>query len=136
MNSYYDLCILECREAIIEKEDLKELWYDTHYYPMNPESDEWMKYEFEDALDILNPPEELLHSLATEEVVKLMMDYPYLWLLTAFNEVNDFFDFLENNCDIYNELISRNDGVSCLVKEYQKTDFDEFFWNTWGCDMV
>lgn len=74
-------------------EDLKELWYETYYYPMNPESDEWMKYGLEDTLDILNPPEELLHSFSTEELAELMMDYPYLWVLTSyeFDKMDTFF---------------------------------------------
>lgn len=92
---------------------------------MNPESDEWMKYGLEDTLDILNPPEELLHSFSTEELAELMMDYPYLWVLTSyeFDKMDTFFCYLDN-CDIYNELMSRDDGVSCLLKEYQKSDFN------------
>lgn len=109
-------------------EDLRELWSETRYYPITPESDEWAEYGLWEALEILNPPEELLRSFSTEELAHLMMEYPYLWLLTAFDETDDFFEFLENNCDIYNELMSRDDGVLCLAKEYQNLEYDVLQW--------
>lgn len=109
-------------------EDLRELWYETRYYPITSESDEWIEYGLWETLEILNPPEELLHSFSTEELAHLMMEYPYLWLLTAFDETDDFFEFLGKNCDIYSELMSRNDGVLCLAKEYQNLEYDVLQW--------
>ena len=134
------LCLANSREAkAADVEGLKEVWYETRYYPVNPESDEWMEYGLEDTLDILNPPEELLHSFSTEELAELMMDYPFLWMLTSYeyDKMDYFFDFIEYNCDIYNELMSREDGVSCLLKEYQKSDFNVKLYNedpymVWG----
>lgn len=134
------LCLANSREAkAADVEGLKEVWYETRYYPVNPESDEWMEYGLEDTLDILNPPEELLHSFSTEELAELMMDYPFLWMLTSYeyDKMDYFFDFIEYNCDIYNELMSREDGVSCLLKEYQKSDFNVNLYNedpymVWG----
>ena len=133
------LCFAKSSEAkATSMENLKESWNDTYDYPMNPESYEWMKYGLEDALDILNPPEELLHSFSTEELAKLMMGYPYLWVLTSYeyDKMDCFFGFIEN-CDIYNELMSRDDGVSCLLKEYQNSDFNVNLYNedpymVWG----
>ena len=107
------LCLANSREAkAADVEGLKEVWYETRYYPVNPESDEWMEYGLEDTLDILNPPEELLHSFSTEELTELMMDYPFLWMLTSYeyDKMDYFFDFIEYNCDIYNELMSREIG--------------------------
>lgn len=119
-------CVNSSEVKATDAESLKELWYDTHYYPMNPESGEWMKYGLEEALDILNPPEELLYSFPTEELAKLMMEYPYLWVLTSYeyDKSDYFFDYIKYNCDIYNELMNRDDGVFCLLKEYQKSDFN------------
>lgn len=111
-------------------EDLKKKWYETHYYPINPESDEWFDYGLEEMFDILNPPEDLLHSFSTEELAKLMMDYPYLWVLTSYeyDKMDIFWTYIEN-CAIYNELMSRDDGVLCLLKEYRNSDFDVNVYN-------
>lgn len=106
-------------------EELKSLWYETHNYPMNPDSDEWKKYGLEEAFDILNPPEDLLHSFSTEKLAELMMDNPYLWVLTSYEyeNVDYFFSYIQNS-DIYNELMSRDDGILCLLKEYRNSNFD------------
>lgn len=110
--------------------DLKKMWYETYYYPLNPESDEWFDYGLEEMFDILNPPEDLLHSFSTEELAKLMMDYPYLWVLTSYeyDKMDIFWTYIEN-CNIYNELMRRDDGVLCLLKEYQNSDFDVNLYN-------
>lgn len=137
------MCLAKSSEVkATSVEDLKESWNETHYYPMNLESDQYMKYGLEDALDILNPPEELLHSFSTEELAELMMDYPYLWVLTSYeyDKMDYFFVFIKN-CDIYNELMSRDDGVSCLLKEYQKSDFNVNLYNedpymVWGYNPI
>jgi len=44
---------------------------------------------------------------------------------------------VEANCDIYNELLRREDGIECLLKDYRETDFDAAFYNAdpyvvWG----
>lgn len=126
-------------EIVVKSEDLKKQWYETRYYPINPKSEEWLEYGLEEMLDVLNPPEELLHSFSTEELAKLMMEYPYLWILTSYeyDKLDYFFDFVEANCSVYNELMSREEGIECLLKEYQKSDFDAKLYNedpymVWG----
>lgn len=110
---------------------LKDTWYTTHTFPMNPECKEWMEYSLEENLNILNPPEDLLQSMTSEELAKLMMDYPHLWVLTSyeFQEKNFFWDYLTNNCDIYKELLNREDGIDCLLDEYLLSDFDAEVYN-------
>lgn len=127
--------VLSCFSYGIKAEasctDLKDTWYTTHASPMNPECEEWMEYSLEENLNILNPPEDLLHSMTTEELAKPMMDYPHLWVLTSyeFQEKNFFGDYLTNNCDIYNELLNREDGIECLMDEYLLSDFDVEVYN-------
>lgn len=120
-------------------EEVRTLWNEKRYYPIEPGSDEWNQYGLVELVAILNPPEEVLDSFATEELATLMMEYPYLWLLTSYEYENRdyFFDFVEANCDIYNELLRREDGIECLLKDYRETDFDAAFYNAdpyvvWG----
>lgn len=112
-------------------EIMKEQWYETHDYPISLESRNVNNYGLTETLDILNPPEDLIHTLTTQELAALMMDYPYLWVLGSYdyNERDYFFDFVEENCAIYNELLSREDGIVCLLNEYQNTDFNVRLYN-------
>lgn len=69
--------------------------------------------------------------MTSEELAKLMMDYPHLWVLTSyeFQEKNIFWDYLTNNCDIYIELLNREDGIACLLEEYLLSDFEAEVYN-------
>lgn len=118
-------------------------WYVSRSFPINPDSEDWMKYGLDDILYILNPPEDILHEFSSQELADLMMNYPQLWVLTAYEyeQKNIFWDYLANNCSIYNELLSRKDGVECLLNEYLETDFNAQFYNDnpyviWGYNPI
>lgn len=122
---------------------IKNEWYVSRSFPLTPNSDDWMKYGLDDILDILNPPEEILHDLSSQELAELMMNYPQLWVLTSYEyEQKDiFWDYLSNNCSIYNELLGRKDGIECLLNEYLITDFNAKFYNEnpyviWGYNSI
>lgn len=47
---------------------------------------------------------------------------------------------MEINCDIYKEILNRDDGVEALIHEYSKTDFDAEIYNrnpyiVWGYNL-
>lgn len=115
-------------------EELKEQWYDTHYYPIYQEDNgEWnhaQEYSYLEVLDILNPPPDLLLSMSTEELAELMQEYPQMWqIMTYFGpdvtqDYISFFIFLETNCDIFYELLRREDGITCLLEEYRTSELD------------
>lgn len=103
----------------------KEVWYETNYYPVLMDSEESKNLGLNEMLDILNPPEDLLQSFKTEELAELLMDYPFLWVLSSY-EYEDryyFWWFIENS-SIYNELMNRSDGKESILKQYQISDFD------------
>ena len=65
------------------------------------------------------------------ELVELLLDYPYLNRIFMYEYEELFFCFLENNCDIYSELLTREDGVTCLLRKYQNSNFEN--WVGKGC---
>ena len=111
-------------------EEIKERWCDTHYYPIYQGNEEWQKHDMSDTLDILNPPLDLLLSMSTEELAKLMQEYPLMGQITTYygpdgeQDYITFFSFLEINCDIFYELLRREDGITCLLQEYQTHELD------------
>lgn len=129
------ICVMTClfnttvANATTAKE-VKERWYDTRYYPLYQGNEEWQKHDMLDTLDILNPPPDLLLSMSTEELAELMQEYPLLWQVTTYETPDGkwnfvaLFLFLETNCDIFYELLSREDGITCLLQEYRTNDVD------------
>lgn len=111
-------------------EELKEQWYDTRYYPIYQGNEDNEKHNYADILDILNPPLDLLLSMSTEELAKLMQDYPCMGQMTTYFDTNGnqdyetFYMFCELNSDIFYELLRREDGITCLLEEYRTHELD------------
>lgn len=111
-------------------EDLKNKWYDTHFYPINQGNEEWQKHSMEETLEINNPPYELLLSMTSEELAELVFAYPSLSQITSYYNTDggydygQFFLFLESESDIFYELLRREDGILAILKQYQKSGVD------------
>lgn len=111
-------------------EDLKNEWYDTHFYPIYQGNAEWQKHSMEETLEINNPPYELLLSMTSEELAELVFAYPGLTQITTYyntdgeNDYGQFFVFMESESDIFFELLRREDGISAILKQYQKSGVD------------
>ena len=153
-------CFMTCFLNIVAvnaatAEELKERWYDTRYYPLYDGCEEWENHEYFDytvTLDILNPPSDLLLSMSTEELAGLMQEYPQMWqMMTYFGtdgkmDYDLFFLFVETNCDIFYELLRREDGISCLLEEYRTNELDmnekitssdqEWLAEVFGCQFI
>ncbi|MCR4960471.1 MAG: hypothetical protein K6A74_03385 [Lachnospiraceae bacterium] len=110
---------------------MKKAWYSTKSFPINPNHPLWRRLDLEDNFTILNPPKDVLNELSSEDLAKLMMKYPHLWVLTSYDyrEKDVFWDYLRNNCDIYNEILKREDGIAALLNEYKETDFNASMLN-------
>lgn len=108
--------------------ELKERWYDTRYYPIYNGNEEWQKHDMIDTLNIWNPPEDLLLSMPTEELAQLMQEHPCLYQMMTYNDEDgrqdymSLFMFLELHSDIFYEILRREDGITCLMKEYETND--------------
>lgn len=111
-------------------EDLKNIWYDTHYYPIYQGSSEWQKHSMKETLEANNPPYELLFSMTSEELAELIFAYPGLPQITSYYNTDGGYDygqfclFLESESDIFYELLRREDGILAILKQYQKSGVD------------
>lgn len=124
-------------------DELKNVWYETHYYPIYFGGAEWGKHSMEEMFEINNPPIDLLISMTSEELASLLFESPYLPQITTYfnesgqNDYSTFFMFLENHSDIFYELLRREDGITAILKQYQNNGVDtEWFeketYNTSG----
>lgn len=132
-------CSFYVTDAEASSKELKNTWYTTRTFPMNVESKEWKEYGLVENLDILNPPKDLIDSMTSNELADLMFNYPHLWVLTSYeyDQKDYFWDYLLNNCDIFNEILNREDGIECLLNKYLQTEFSAEIYNknpyqVWG----
>ena len=164
LTCFFDVLIARAeREPAVPAEEMKERWYETHYYPLYHGCEEWenefsnYKYKVAELQDILNPPTDLLLSMSTEELASLMQDYPELNRMMIFfgedgrqNYVS-LFSFLESDCDIFYELLRREDGITCLLQEYRTSgcntetivdgkykpeNYQEWYAEVFGCQFI
>lgn len=111
-------------------QEVKERWYDTRYYPLHQYNEEWGKHDMLATLDILNPPHDLLLSMPTEELAELMQVHPLMSQITQYWDTNGeqdyaaFYEFMEENSDIFYELLRRKDGFACILEAYRKHEID------------
>ncbi len=105
-----------------DKDELKRRWYETNDYPIAVGDEGWYDYGMMDMFDILNPPQELLEAYSSSKLADLMMTYPYLWVLPSYDleNVDYFFDYVQYS-DVYTELMSRDDGIKCLLQAYRNS---------------
>ena len=52
-------------------EGLKNIWYETRYYPIYQDGPEWQKHSMEDTFEINNPPYDLLFSMSSDELAEI-----------------------------------------------------------------
>lgn len=114
-----------------------ESWYNTRQHPYTWDYEGQRKYDFLDNLDILNPPPDLLLSMSTEELAEFIQEYPLMeQIITYFNidetqNYDIYFRFLEMFSDAFYELLRREDGITCLLKEYRAHKLNVQMINEW-----
>jgi len=81
------LLILLCVFYIIYANAQAEKMWD---YPIKPGTKEWLKLEDNDSkVKACQIPEKILATISTNDLFKLVLDYPLIYDIYAFNEIND-----------------------------------------------
>ncbi len=93
----------------------------TWNYPIKPGTKEWGSLENNtEKINVCQIPIEILHSINTEDLLLICLDYPLLPDIYAFNYIVDGFEKFENDFNGFRELICRKDIVDVILKEYSK----------------
>jgi hypothetical protein len=88
-------------------------------YPIKPGSEQWKKIESnEEMIKACQIPEEILSSLSTEELTDICLQYPLLYDVFAFNNLNNGIDKLFSDFNGIRELYKRKDILKNLIKRY------------------
>lgn len=96
---------------------------DVYKYPVYPGDAQWAEYDARELTQMLQLPEELLNELTTEELVKVVVDYPYLSDMFYYNSFRAGFNAVSSSFNGLQELLRRRDAGTCLVEYYKNIDF-------------
>ncbi|MDR3338689.1 MAG: hypothetical protein LBT25_01095 [Candidatus Symbiothrix sp.] len=97
-------------------------------YPVKPGTEEWKKFESNEAMvNACQIPEKVLSSISTNDLVEICLQYPLLYDIFAFNNLNEGLDKLHNDFNGIMEFYKRKEAVNELLKHYnlkiQNLDF-------------
>ena len=88
-------------------------------YPIKPGTKEWLKLEDNASMvKACQIPEAILKTLSTEELFRIVLDYPLISDIYAFNDVNDGIEKLMDDFNGIRELYKRSEVLKLFIEEY------------------
>jgi hypothetical protein len=88
-------------------------------YPVKPGTEGWAKFDSNKAMvDACQIPEKILSSISTEDLTELCLQYPLLYDVFAFNDLNEGLDKLFSDFNGIRELYKRKEVSNELLKQY------------------
>lgn len=116
--------IIETVDTEFDKND----WYVTGEleFPVTAEEIQWKEYQTRDEMvAACNLPETLVHEISTDELVRLMLEYPLLGDLMLYDNINTGIEIMSQECNILSELLDREDGAEELLNAYCNLEIEE-----------
>lgn len=89
-------------------------------YPISPENPIWKTFEtHQEMVEACSIPEAILKNMNTDVLVKLVMEYPLLGDIYAFDNIETGFDIVASRFNGLSELMSRKDCAEKLTEYYR-----------------
>lgn len=97
--------------------------YETEYtietpyeYPITPDMEEWKEFESHvEMIEACQIPEDILDHLSTPALAETVINYPLLSDMLAWSDSDLGFQSVVSSFNGLEELLSRDDGVDCLL---------------------
>lgn len=87
-----------------------------YVYPPTPNNPEWKELEdYLDKVEACRIPQEVLKSLSDEQLVQAIIDYPLIYDVFFFSDVNKGVAHLAKTCDAFAELLERETAKDVLL---------------------
>jgi hypothetical protein len=104
-------------------DERKEILWD---YPVKPGTEEWAKLEGRKArVDTCQAPAAVLQDISTYDLMNLCLQYPFLYDVFAFNNINSGLDKLFDDFNGIREFAQREDALEILWRQYE-SDIQHF----------
>ena len=92
-------------------------------YPIYPGDKEWAEYEAMEKNQMLQIPGDVLNSLTTQDLVKVVVDYPFLSDIFYYDSYSMGFKAVVAGFNGLAELLKRQDAPAALAEYYKNIDF-------------
>jgi hypothetical protein len=90
-------------------------------FPIKPGNNKWKALKsHKEMVDICQIPSSIINNLNTSELVRICLDYPLFFTLTAFNNMQMGFEQNKNDFNGFLELFKRKDAGKELISFYSK----------------
>lgn len=87
---------------------------------------EWSNLESHDEmLDVCEIPDTILKDMSTDELINIVLDYPLLIDILAYDSWNDGLEALSQDFNGIRELLNREDGAEKLLNAYCKSEITD-----------
>jgi hypothetical protein len=104
---------------------LKSEWKTNVYeYPLTPADAAWASLSYSEQLETCDMPIDMLSSCPTEELADLVLGYPFLIDILAFDNVDLAIKHLIDSSNICAEFFSRDNITDVLMEKYDKMNVD------------
>ncbi len=113
-------------EPAEEETEWERLWRQNRTYPLVYGDEAWESFGYEEKIEILNPPEDLLESFTPEELADLFLHYPLFPYMPDYtdNQKDIFFEIYREYSTIAARFLESEDRFPCLMEAWRQNDFN------------
>lgn len=106
--------------------DAQEKWKtnNCYEYPLTPADPNWTNLSYFEQLEACDMPIDMLSNCSTEELADLVLEYPFLIDILAFDNTDLAIKHLIDTSNICKEFFARNDVTSVLFQKYDAINVD------------
>ena len=110
----------------VSSADTEKIWLseDGYSYPLTPSDSSWADLSYSEQLIICDMPVDMLLQCSTEELADLVLKYPLLGDILAFDNPHLAMEHLRNTSNICKEFFSRDDIVDVMLETYDELTVD------------
>jgi len=114
---------VEYPEAVTDEQDWKVNKKDKYEFPINCEKRQWSQYKtHNEMLEACTVPDEILENATTEQLLDMVLDYPLLCDIYAFDTVEQGVAVVASQFNGFAELIKREDLSDVVLERYIDAD--------------
>lgn len=118
-NAYYPEITTDEQEWKVNDENEYE-------FPVNAGDNEWLELETHgEMMEACSVPEEVLEDASTDQLLEMVLDYPLLCDIYAYDTVEEGVAVVASRFNGFEELMSRDDFEEVVLDRYIETDVDD-----------
>ena len=122
-----EVCSVSYAQSVNNNLTKYEEWYDDvnneYIFPIDADSEDWKNLNsHQEMIDACTIPENLIESLSTNELYELVIKYPLLIDMFAYNSENQGFEVIRKYFNGLEALLCREDIVNTLLDAYSNIE--------------